>query len=128
MHFEFSFPKGVRPYLITLRKDLRSPFQPESALLHAAKRREEAGGEAGRQAAGTPEPVEIDLDGITDRIVAFPVPEGRYGRVFGTPNGALFTALPIEGYALVVCRHEAEIQRRSGVVRLRKAQAGAYCR
>ena len=29
MHFEFSFPKGVRPYLITLRKDLRSPFQPE---------------------------------------------------------------------------------------------------
>ena len=33
MHFEFSFPKGVRPYLVTLRKGLRSPFQPESALL-----------------------------------------------------------------------------------------------
>ena len=44
-----------------------------------------------------PELVEIDLDGITNRIVAFPVPEGRYGRVLGTRDGALFTSLPVEG-------------------------------
>jgi tricorn protease len=99
MHFEFSFPKGVRPYLITLRKDVRSPFQPESALLRPEdeeKKAEEKPEEKGDKAKA-PEPVEIDLDGITNRIVAFPVPEGRYGRIFGTSNGALFSALPVEG-------------------------------
>ncbi len=98
MHFEFSFPKGVRPYLVTLRKDLRSPFQPESALLAAEdekKSGEKQDGKADQPAA--PEPVEIDLDGITNRIVAFPAPEGRYGRVIGTSNGALFSLLPVEG-------------------------------
>ena len=29
LHFELSFPRGMRPYLITLRKDLLSPFLPE---------------------------------------------------------------------------------------------------
>ncbi|HEY7357160.1 MAG TPA: PDZ domain-containing protein [Ktedonobacterales bacterium] len=96
MHFEFSFPKGVRPYLITLRKDLRSPFQPESALLHEEDE-EKKPDEKQEKADKTPEPVEIDLDGITNRVVAFPVPEGRYGRIFGTSGGALFTSLPVEG-------------------------------
>ncbi|HEY7348399.1 MAG TPA: PDZ domain-containing protein [Ktedonobacterales bacterium] len=100
MHFEFSFPKGVRPYLITLRKDLRSPFEPESALLHEEGKEEKKPDqkpEEKAEKASAPEPVEIDLEGITNRIVAFPVPEGLYGRVFGTGNGALFTSLPVEG-------------------------------
>ena len=29
--------------------------------------------------------------------MAFPVPEGRYGRVLGIRDGALFTTLPVEG-------------------------------
>ena len=29
MHFDLNFPKGVRPYVMTLRKDLPSPFVPE---------------------------------------------------------------------------------------------------
>jgi tricorn protease len=99
MHFELSFPKGVRPYLIMLRKDRRSPFQPESALLHedgqGKKASEKQEGKGDKLSA--PEPVEIDLDGITNRMVAFPVPEGRYGRVFGTSNGAVFSSLPVEG-------------------------------
>jgi tricorn protease len=99
MHFEFSFPKGVRPYLITLRKGLRSPFQPESPLLRPDDGMKKAEERQKENASTTPvpEPVEIDLDGIADRIVAFPVPEGRYGRVLGTHDGALFTSLPVEG-------------------------------
>lgn len=42
-------------------------------------------------------PIHIDLDGIADRVFAFPVPEGRYGRVAGAPGKALFTILPIKG-------------------------------
>ena len=98
MHFEFSFPKGTRPYLITLRKDLRSPFMPESAPEDEADEKQDDDAKKAKDGkAATLEPVEIDLDGITNRIVAFPVPEGRYGRVLGTREGALFSKFPIEG-------------------------------
>ena len=77
--FEFSFPKGQRPYLVTLRRDLRSPFAPTSERpkdelaekLEQAKKTEES-------EKKQPTPVEIDIDGIRDRIVAFPVPESIY--------------------------------------------------
>ena len=43
-------------------------------------------------------PLEIDLEGIEDRIVAFPVEEGRYGRILGSKDGkALFLLYPVEG-------------------------------
>lgn len=39
----------------------------------------------------------IDLDGIERRVLAFPVPDGRYGQIGGVAGKALFTVLPIEG-------------------------------
>src|SRR5205823_4740967 len=45
----------------------------------------------------TPSPVVIDLEGITERVVAFPVPEGLYGQVAGIKGKALFTSFPVEG-------------------------------
>src|SRR5947199_384772 len=42
-------------------------------------------------------PIKIDLEGIADRVVAFPVPEGIYGQVSGIKGKALYTAFPIEG-------------------------------
>ena len=41
--------------------------------------------------------VRIDLDGIAERVIAFPVPDGRYGRIAGAPGKAIFTILPIKG-------------------------------
>jgi tricorn protease len=42
--------------------------------------------------------VAIDLDGIAGRVVAFPVPLGRYGQIAGLPGGkVLFTLYPVEG-------------------------------
>ena len=46
----------------------------------------------------TPPPLHIDLDGITQRIMAFPVDEGRYGRIIGIPDGkVLYSQYPVEG-------------------------------
>src|SRR5262249_52041392 len=42
-------------------------------------------------------PISIDLEGITGRVVAFPVPEGIYGQVAGIKGKALYTSYPIEG-------------------------------
>ncbi|MBV9174771.1 MAG: PDZ domain-containing protein, partial [Chloroflexi bacterium] len=96
LQFDLGFPKGSRPFAITLRKDLENPFLPrpkppesaEQAALHKAEAEE---------APAAPPRIEIELDGITERAVAFPVPEARYGRIEGIKGKALFSSYPIEG-------------------------------
>lgn len=43
------------------------------------------------------EPVRIDRDGITDRVIALPVPLGSIGRVRGTSKRVLYATFPVEG-------------------------------
>src|SRR5207249_8370735 len=69
--------------------------------------------DAGKPAAGTASPagpprVAIDLDGIEDRVVAFPVPEARYLRVVGAPGRALLLSWPVEGSLAFDWRVNAE--------------------
>jgi tricorn protease len=96
LHFDLGFPKGSRPFAITLRKDLDNPFiprpkPPESQEVAAKKKAESEEGPP------SPPRIEIDLDGIADRVVAFPVKEARYGRIEGLKGKALFSTYPIEG-------------------------------
>src|SRR5258708_39895334 len=82
LHFDLGFPKGSRPFAITLRKDLNNPFiprpkPPESQEATALKKAE---AEAGPPA---PPRIEIELEGIADRVMEFPASEARYGRVEG---------------------------------------------
>jgi tricorn protease-like protein len=39
----------------------------------------------------------IDLDGIEDRVIAFPLSEGRYGQIHGIAGKALFTSFQVSG-------------------------------
>jgi tricorn protease len=121
-YFELSFPRGGRPFLVTLQKELPDPFNPlpdESTMAPPDKPDNgDAPGESEPEAvAEPPAPAEpqdkggepdkdkeaksvlrIDLDGIENRITAFPVPEGRYHQVRGIPkNKVLFTNFPVEG-------------------------------
>ncbi|HRW06553.1 MAG TPA: S41 family peptidase [Caldilineaceae bacterium] len=41
--------------------------------------------------------LQIDLEGIAQRILPFPVPDGRYGQIAGISGKAIFTMLPVEG-------------------------------
>ncbi|HEX6489284.1 MAG TPA: LpqB family beta-propeller domain-containing protein [Candidatus Dormibacteraeota bacterium] len=90
LHFDLSFTFGARPYAITLRRDLPSPFIAQPRAVAPEKPAEPA---------RAPERLEIDFEGIADRVRPFPVPEGRYARVAGTADLALFTSLPVEGAA-----------------------------
>ncbi|MCL4860875.1 MAG: PDZ domain-containing protein [Caldilineaceae bacterium] len=60
---------------------------------------EKSGGDA--QLAKKPEngarPLRIDLEGIEQRILPFPVPDGRYTAIAGVPGKALFTQFPVHG-------------------------------
>ncbi|HLF41347.1 MAG TPA: PDZ domain-containing protein, partial [Acidimicrobiia bacterium] len=63
-------------------------------------------GDGGGQSATPPEKagdaagegqVRIDLDGIAERVVAVPVPEGRYSQVVGIEGKILLTGWPVQG-------------------------------
>jgi len=133
LHFDFNFPRGMRPYLISLQKENPNPFIPRPHLNDEEDEKKDGDGEkegktieaAGEEPAessieveeapSTPDdPAEkfqdtkqkqkerprmhIDLEGIEQRVVAFPVPEAIYGRVKGARDGkVLYTRFPIEG-------------------------------
>ncbi len=44
-----------------------------------------------------PRPLVIDLDGIERRILAFPLPDGRYGQIAGAPGRAIYSSFPLQG-------------------------------
>lgn len=108
-YLDLSFPHGEKPYAIMLRRDLRSPFIPEAK---APAEKEEStkkasnennGAGAGPSEAGEPEEnskkengngkkpdLVIDLDGISARVVPFPVSDGRYLSIAGIKGKVLF--------------------------------------
>jgi tricorn protease len=98
MHFALGFPYGTRPYLLTLRKDLRSPFEPDAEMLIDKKDTQADSDKTSENKAEIKvKPVEIDLDGLADRIVAFPVKDGRYRKVLGLPDKVLYITYPVHG-------------------------------
>jgi tricorn protease len=95
VQFELSFPANIKPYLITLRKDIPSPFKytktapsgleapfSEKDLLKPKKKLKK---------------LKIELDDIQDRVMPFPLPAAKYGQIWGIKEKVLFTISPIEG-------------------------------
>jgi tricorn protease len=118
-YFELSFPHGRRPYLVTLQKDLPNPFIPlpngqpapekddsndkkdekqdKKDKKDKKKEKKEGKQKEPDQSKERP-PLPIDLEDIQNRVVAFPVPEGRYFQIEGINKGKiLFTSFPVEG-------------------------------
>jgi len=105
LQFDLGFPSNVRPFLVTLRPDVPSPFvhKPHAIVAHAEGKKEEKteqngshpGGEKSKDAK--PKPVEIDFDNIKSRIIGFPVSEGRYGQLVASKGRVLYTQFPVKG-------------------------------
>ena len=104
VYFDLNFPQATRPFLISLQKDTTSPFIPEPKPLEESGKA--AKPENSKAEAETPEtepsepagsPLTIDLDGIEQRIVGFPVPERNYRQIWGLKGKVLFSSVPIKG-------------------------------
>jgi tricorn protease len=85
--FNFGFLPGIRPYLVPLRAVTPSPFAPRWDGDPA----EPADAAADATADG------VDLDGLADRIVAFPVAAGRYERLRAVAGGVAWLDRPRTG-------------------------------
>lgn len=96
--FDLSFPVSAKPFLIALADTTPSPFGPDvdgaprlDAVLNVAI-------PAGNEGADkTPEPVVVDVAGLAARIIAVPVPQGRYGALAAIDGGLLWQAQSPQG-------------------------------
>lgn len=89
--FDLSFPAATRPFLLTLAADTLSPFGPQPGGRPVKPPKEE-----GKDGDG-PTPTRIDLDGLADRIVPFPVPVGRYHDLQAVEGGVVWLDSPVAG-------------------------------
>jgi tricorn protease len=124
LQFDLSFLRGVKPYVVLLRRDLKSPFIPEpkspeekeKEKEEPAKKPQDENSDAKESEAADdktqklngekkeengngkkPTPLVIDLEGISERVLPFPVAEGRYTAVRGIKGKALFLSHAVDG-------------------------------
>ncbi|MBS0272239.1 MAG: PDZ domain-containing protein [Proteobacteria bacterium] len=89
LQFEMGFPKGTKPYLILLDESATSPFIPQVKIEEEKPKKEEKKPEGIKA-------IKIDLNGIEDRILEFPIPEGDYLAIRGIPGKALYLSRPLQ--------------------------------
>ncbi len=88
--FDLSFPGGFRPHLVPLAATTPSPFA-------ASRDGRAVGPEAnGDKADGPPETV-VDVEGLAERIVPFPVEAARYSELQAVEGGVVWQRQPLTG-------------------------------
>ncbi len=110
LQFSLGFPGGERPYLVTLKHTTENPFlakprplveEPEPKGRERAQAESPASPDAQEHLQGSPGDsdvsLNIDFEGITDRVLAFPVPEGHYGQLLALDDKVLFTRFRVQG-------------------------------
>lgn len=112
LFLDLNFPLGCRPYLVTLRADLPSPLvcrpEPDVGSTDGPAVEGTAGtgtagestarpGDEGTDESGPASGFRVDIEGIEQRVVELPVPEGRYEAVFALKDGALLLSRPQQG-------------------------------
>ncbi|MFJ3760895.1 S41 family peptidase [Streptomyces sp. NPDC090080] len=90
--FDLAFVVGDRPHLITLAATTPSPFGPQ----RHGRPFETPDKDETPDAEGTPA-TRVDLEGLADRIVSFPVEAGRYSGLRAAKDGVLWLRHPVRG-------------------------------
>ncbi len=88
--FDLGFAKGSLPFLVVLRKDITSPFIQESVLPDNMRASTEVKSKVDQK-------LEIDFDGIENRVIQFPVAEAKYTKIIGLGSKVLWSYGPVEG-------------------------------
>lgn len=95
MQFELSFPANIKPYLITLKADIPSPFkytQIAPSGLETPNFEKEM-----LKPKKPPKKIKIDIKGIETRIIPFPLASAKYEQIYGIKDKVLFSTFPITG-------------------------------
>ncbi|MCK2217782.1 PDZ domain-containing protein [Actinomadura sp. ATCC 31491] len=95
--FDMSFPQGCKPYLVPLKADTPSPFDPSLQGRGFNGEDDKAGGGKDDKKDDTPPRTEVDPEGLGSRVVPVPVPAGRYGNLRTAKDALLWLRYPLAG-------------------------------
>lgn len=95
LQFDLSFPQASRPFVVTLRNDVPSPFVPKPKPIH--QDRDHDHDHTNNKKPHKVADLQIDFDGITGRVLGFPVDEGEYHQIVASNNRVLFTLFQVKG-------------------------------
>jgi tricorn protease len=87
--FDLSFPHGARPFLVPLAATTPSPFAPELRGRPVGDNESKEDDEVSRTV--------VDVEGLADRVVPFPVPAARYSTMRAVKGAVLWVREPIGG-------------------------------
>ncbi len=99
LQFDLSFPQAERPFVVTLRTDVPSPFVPQPRPVH--REHDHVHDKSDEKKNGKVEEarIEIDFGGISGRVLGFPVDEAEYGQLVAVKGRVLYTRFPVKGIA-----------------------------
>jgi len=102
LQFDLSFPQAERPFVVTLRADVPSPFVPKQRPIHRDHDHEHHDhdhhdGDEPKKDEKKAADVKIDFDGIQGRVLGFPMDEGNYGQLVAAKGRILFTKFDVRG-------------------------------
>jgi tricorn protease len=93
--------RTTRPFLVLLQRDGKNPFANTAGMPpgpgDAAKKPDDKKDD--KKAKGPAKPIRIDLDGLADRYVAFPVPPASYATLKATAKTVFYAEVPVRGMA-----------------------------
>lgn len=89
--FDLSFPSPIKPYLVALAADTPSPFGPSVDTLEDLPTNGETADDGGAPA------VRVDAEGLAQRVVAVPVPQGNYSELTTTDGALLWLDTELSG-------------------------------
>ncbi|MBV9057279.1 MAG: PDZ domain-containing protein [Candidatus Eremiobacteraeota bacterium] len=93
LQFDLSFPQASRPFVVTLRADVPSPFVPKPKPIHQDHERSREQPKEDKK----PVRIEIEFEGIAGRVLGFPLDEGDYRDIVAARERVLFTRFPVKG-------------------------------
>jgi tricorn protease len=91
--FDMYFAGGSRPYLVPLSATTPSPFAPQNQGRPFTEPDDDKDSDGDEN---TPR-VSVDVEGLAERVVSFPVAAARYSSLYAAKGGVLWMIRPLSG-------------------------------
>ncbi|MDH3307136.1 MAG: S41 family peptidase [Acidimicrobiia bacterium] len=100
LQHDYGFPKAYKPHLLVLDESTPSPFNAELRAPRPPGAPPSGNGDSksgkDKKSEG-PAETRIDFEGLSDRIVAYPMPHARYKHLVAGHGRVLMTSFPVSG-------------------------------
>jgi len=93
----YTYTRSERIYLVTLQKELTSPFETSSEEKEPVRGAKQGGPRGKPAAPAAPPAFRIDVDGIGDRVLALPVSPGNYSSLKAAKDRLFYLSSPPAG-------------------------------